>query len=47
MKAWFQKTMESDYDKVDAGAFTPLQRLVMELFRTLSPNPGSISTWTS
>jgi hypothetical protein len=44
VKAWFQKTMESDYDKVDAGAFTPLQRFVMELFRTISPNPGSISS---
>jgi cytochrome P450 len=36
--------MKRDYDRVDAGAFTPLQRLVMELFRVISPNPGSIST---
>jgi hypothetical protein len=44
VKAWFKKTMESDHDKVDAGAFTPLQRFVMELFRTISPSPGIIST---
>jgi hypothetical protein len=44
VKAWFKKTMKRDYDRVDAGAFTPLQRLVMELFRVISPNPGSIST---
>ncbi len=43
-KAWFKKTMESDHDKIDAGHFTPLERLVMELFRVTSPNPGSIST---
>ncbi len=44
VKAWFKRTMESDHDKLDAGPFTPLQRLVMELFRTISPNPGSISS---
>jgi hypothetical protein len=44
VKAWFKKTMESEHDKADAGAFTPLQRLVMELFRIISPNPGSISS---
>ncbi|MGO9986246.1 MAG: hypothetical protein ACLPIX_18815 [Rhodomicrobium sp.] len=44
VKAWFKKTMESDHDEVDAGAFTPLQRFVMELFRTISPSPGAIST---
>jgi hypothetical protein len=43
-KAWFKKTMEGDPDKADAGAFTPLQRFTMELFRTTSPNPGSISS---
>ena len=43
-KAWFKKTMEGDPDKADAGAFTPLQRLTMELFRVTSPNPGSISS---
>lgn len=44
VKAWFKKTMESEHDTVDAGAFTPLERLVMELFRTISPSPGIIST---
>jgi hypothetical protein len=44
VKAWFKKTMESNYDKVDAGAFTPLERLVMELLRVISPAPGAIST---
>ena len=43
-KAWFKKTMEGDPDKADAGAFTPLQRFTMELFRMTSPNPGSISS---
>ena len=37
VKAWFKKTMESDHDHVDAGAFTPLQRFVMELFRVRTP----------
>ncbi|MDR3464258.1 MAG: hypothetical protein P4L76_18290 [Beijerinckiaceae bacterium] len=44
VKAWFKKTMESGPDKAGPGAFTPLQRFVMELFRTISPNPGSISS---
>jgi cytochrome P450 len=43
-KSWFKKTMEGAPDKTGAGPFTPLQRLVMELFRTISPNPGSISS---
>jgi hypothetical protein len=44
IRVWFKKTMESEHDRVDAGAFTPLQRFVMELFRVISPNPGSISS---
>ncbi len=44
VKAWFKKTMESDHDNADGTTFTPLQRFVMELFRTISPNPGSISS---
>ena len=40
VRAWFNKTMQSE---PDGGVFTPLERLVMELFRTISPNPGSIS----
>lgn len=42
-KMWFSKTMAGDYDKPDGSAFPPLERLVMELFRTISPNGGSIS----
>jgi cytochrome P450 len=42
-KAWFKKTMESDFDNANGSAFTPLERFTMELFRTISPNGGSIS----
>jgi hypothetical protein len=44
VKSWFKKTMEGDPDNAGPGAFTSLQRFVMELFRTISPNPGSVST---
>ena len=44
VKAWFKKTMESDNDQTTDSYFTPLDRFVMELFRTISPNGGSIST---
>jgi hypothetical protein len=41
----FEETMESEYDEVDSDSpFTPLDRFVMELFRTISPNEGSVST---
>lgn len=40
----FRETMSSNFDEPDGTAFTPLDRLVMELFRTISPNDGSIST---
>lgn len=39
----FRRTMQASPDEAD-GAFTPLDRLVMELFRTISPNGGSLST---
>jgi cytochrome P450 len=42
-RAWFKKTMEGNPDAADGEAFTPLERFVMELFRTISPNGGSIS----
>jgi hypothetical protein len=42
-KAWFKKTMESSFDDAGGNAFTPLGRFVMELFRTITPNGGSIS----
>ncbi|MDR3424014.1 MAG: hypothetical protein P4M13_02900, partial [Alphaproteobacteria bacterium] len=44
VSAWFKKTMENGPDTAGSGAFTPLQRFVMELFRTISPNSGSISS---
>ncbi|MEL7512700.1 MAG: hypothetical protein AAGM27_11235 [Cyanobacteria bacterium J06554_3] len=44
VKDWFTRTMESDFDQITEGAFSPLDRFVMELFRTISPNSGSIST---
>lgn len=43
VRAWFEKTMESGYDQANDSPFTPLDRFVMELFRTISPNAGSIS----
>jgi cytochrome P450 len=42
-KDWFKKTMAGAYDTPDGSAFPPLERMVMELFRTISPNGGSIS----
>lgn len=43
-QAWFKKTMEGGFDHVGKpAAFTPLECFVMELFRTISPNGGSIS----
>jgi hypothetical protein len=44
VRAQFKKTMESNFDQASGGAaFTPLECFVMELFRTISPNGGSIS----
>ncbi len=41
---WFEKTM-SDPDAMDGSEFfTRLDRFVMELFRTISPNGGSVSS---
>lgn len=40
----FRQTMNSDFEQTDETPFTPLDRFVMELFRTISPNAGSIST---
>jgi cytochrome P450 len=45
-KDWFTKTMATDYDNPNGSAFPPLERFVMELFRTISPNAGSISAMT-
>ena len=42
-RAWFKKTMEGSPDDAAGHAFTPLERFVMELFRVITPNGGSIS----
>ncbi|MFZ0854312.1 MAG: hypothetical protein WAO08_34575 [Hyphomicrobiaceae bacterium] len=40
---WFKKTMEGSPDEARGTPFTPLEGFVMELFRLISPNGGSIS----
>jgi hypothetical protein len=47
VRAAFDKTMSGDFDNANGAPFTPLELLVMELFRTISPNGGSFSTITS
>lgn len=42
VRASFEKTMKAP-DKSDGSPFTPLDRFVMELFRVISPNVGSLS----
>jgi hypothetical protein len=46
VRAAFQKTMSGDFDNANGAPYTPLELLVMELFRTISPNGGSISAIT-
>ena len=46
VRGWFERTMKDGPEKADGGAFTPLDRFVMELFRTISPNGGSLSSLT-
>jgi hypothetical protein len=43
VRSWFTRTMEDAPDETDGSAFTRLDRFVMELFRTISPNVGSVS----
>jgi cytochrome P450 len=43
VRSWFEKTMVSGPDETDHSAFSRLDRFVMELFRTISPNRGSAS----
>jgi hypothetical protein len=43
VRAAFAKTMSGAYDNANGAPYTPLELLVMELFRTISPNGGSIS----
>jgi hypothetical protein len=44
VQAWFIRTMSSDYDQAKNTPYTPLELFVMELFRTIAANTGSIST---
>ncbi|MFU8865423.1 MAG: hypothetical protein ACNA7O_16040 [Rhodobacterales bacterium] len=44
IRAAFERTMTSDREARDPNGFTALDRLVFELFRTISPNTGSLST---
>ena len=41
IRAWFARTMEDGPDETDGTSFTRLDRFLMELFRTISPNAGS------
>jgi hypothetical protein len=43
VRASFQKTMSGNYDAAGGAPFTPLELFVMELFRVISPNGGSLS----
>ena len=43
VRASFAQTMRGDYDNPNGAAYTPLELFVMELFRVISPNGGSIS----
>ena len=43
VRAAFEKTMSGKPDAADGAPFAPLEMFVMELFRTISPNGGSIS----
>jgi hypothetical protein len=43
VRASFQKTMSGTFDNANGAPFSPLELFVMELFRVISPNGGSIS----
>ena len=43
VRASFQKTMSGNFDNPNGAPYSPLELLVMELFRVISPNGGSIS----
>jgi hypothetical protein len=40
----FEKTMSGNPDAANGQPYTPLELFVMELFRTISPNGGSVSS---
>src|SRR5271165_376337 len=43
VRASFQTTMSGTFDNANGAPFSPLELFVMELFRVISPNGGSIS----
>src|ERR1700751_4450819 len=43
VRASFKKTMSGNFDNAGGAPFSPLELFVMELFRVISPNGGSIS----
>jgi hypothetical protein len=43
VRASFQKTMSGSFDNANGAPYSPLELYVMELFRVISPNGGSIS----
>lgn len=43
VREYFGEAMTADYNQEQGEPFTTLDRFVMELFRTISPNGGSIS----
>jgi hypothetical protein len=47
VRSWFERTMTTGSDDADGGAFSPLDRFVMELFRVISPNDGGVSKMES
>jgi hypothetical protein len=44
VRAAFEKAMSGNPDAANGAPYTPLEMFVMELFRTISPNGGSISS---
>src|SRR5215469_916417 len=44
IRAAFEKTMSGSPDTTSGAPYTPLEMFVMDLFRTISPNGGSISS---
>ena len=44
VRSAFEKTMSGNPDAANGAPYTPLEMFVMELFRTISPNGGSISS---
>lgn len=43
VRAAYRTTMSGNFDDANGAPFTPLELFVMELFRVISPNGGSIS----